>query len=124
MLIASPVFAQEATLSPSIVKGAEGLIERGLKDQVGLQFVEDLTTEIGPRLAGSDAEARARDWAVAELKALGFSNVRVDNFTIPFWSRVKESAHVVADRFGRPWWCLAVEDGDRHPYPFCGSRGS
>ncbi len=96
MLIASPVFAQEATLSPSIVKGAEGLIERGLKDQVGLQFVEDLTTEIGPRLAGSDAEARARDWAVAELKALGFSNVRVDNFTIPFWSRVKESAHVVS----------------------------
>ena len=26
-------------------------------------IVESLTTEVGPRLAGSEAEARARDWA-------------------------------------------------------------
>ena len=97
MLIGAPVNAQEAApLPPGVAKGAQTLMERGLRDQIGLQFVEDLTTEIGPRLAGSDAEARARDWAVAELKSLGFSNVRVDDFTIPFWSRVKESARVVS----------------------------
>lgn len=97
MLIAVPAFAQEAmTLPRGIAKNADTLMQRGLQDQVGLQFVEDLTTEVGPRLAGSDAEARARDWAVAELKSLGFSNVRVDDFTIPFWSRVKESARVVS----------------------------
>jgi len=33
---------------------------------------------------------------VAELKGLGFRNVRVDDFTIPFWSRVRESARVVS----------------------------
>jgi len=71
-------------------------MERGLADEVGLKFVEDLTTEIGPRLAGSEAEARARDWAVAELKELGFSKVAVEDFTIPFWSRVKERASVVS----------------------------
>jgi len=94
-----PGLAQAQTAAPlpdKIVRDAEKLIERGLADDVGLQFVEDLTTEIGPRLAGSEAEARARDWAVAELKTLGFKNVRVDDFTIPFWSRVRESARVVS----------------------------
>ena len=76
---------------------AAALAEAGLKDEVGLQFVEDLTTEIGARLAGSPKEKMARDWAVAELKALGFQNVRVEDFTIPYWSRVTESAEIVGD---------------------------
>lgn len=94
-----PGFAQAQTsagLPEDISSTTQTLIERGLADNVGLQFVEDLTTEIGPRLAGSDAEARARSWAVAELKALGFSNVRVDDFTIPYWSRVHETARIVS----------------------------
>ena len=91
-------FAQitPAEIPSDIARDANLLMQRGLEDDVGLKFVEDLTTEIGPRLAGSEAEARARDWAVAELKELGFSNVRVDDFTIPFWSRVRESAEVVS----------------------------
>lgn len=91
-----PGAAMAQTLPANIAKDANTLMQRGLVDNVGLQFVEDLTTQIGPRLAGSEAEARARDWAVAELKALGFSNVRVDDFTIPFWSRVRESARVMS----------------------------
>ena len=31
-------------------------------------MVESLVTEVGPRLAGSEAEARARDWAVRMLR--------------------------------------------------------
>jgi len=85
-----------AIVPEKIAKGADTLMQRGLADEVGLQFVEDLTTEIGPRLAGSEAEARARDWAVAELKGLGFSKVAVEDFTIPFWSRVRERASVVS----------------------------
>lgn len=97
LCVAGLSVAQEpAAMSNSVAKGADTLMQRGLSDDVGLQFVEDLTTEVGPRLAGSDAEARARDWAVAELKTLGFSNVRVDDFTIPFWSRVKENAQIVS----------------------------
>lgn len=85
-----------APIAPSVTKAADTLMARGLDDDVGLQFVEDLTTEIGPRLAGSEAEERARDWAVAELKALGFRNVEVEDFTIPFWSRVRERASIVS----------------------------
>lgn len=85
-----------AEIPSAVERDANLLMQRGLVDEVGLKFVEDLTTEIGPRLAGSEAEARARDWAVAELKELGFSNVRVDDFAIPFWSRIQESAVVVS----------------------------
>jgi carboxypeptidase Q len=44
---------------------------------LGYSIVEGLTTEVGQRLAGTEAEARARDWAVVRLKALGFANVHV-----------------------------------------------
>ena len=82
---------------PAVKEKAKGLIQAGLSDDVGLKFVEDLTTEIGPRLAGSEAEARARDWAVRELKSLGFRTVRIEEFTIPYWERVFESAEVTGE---------------------------
>lgn len=61
-----------------------------------LAIAEGLTTEIGPRLAGTEAEARARDWAVAKLKSLGFANVRVEPFEMPVWVRGAETAEIVA----------------------------
>ncbi|MEO0466244.1 MAG: M28 family peptidase [Pseudomonadota bacterium] len=92
-----PASAQAVTPIPEArLATAEALIDRALTgDEVGLQFVEDLTTEIGPRLAGSEAERRARDWSSRELSALGFDAVRVEGFDIPFWSRVVERATVV-----------------------------
>lgn len=60
------------------------------------EIVADLTTEIGPRLAGSDREAAAREWAAARLKALGFSNIRTEPFTINGWVRGAETARLIA----------------------------
>ena len=57
-------------------------------------IVADLTTEIGQRLDGSPREAAARDWAVTRLTALGFSNVRVEPFTITGFVRGAESARL------------------------------
>jgi hypothetical protein len=59
-------------------------------------MVESLVSEVGPRLAGSEAEARARDWAVAMLRANGFSNVRVESFSFPYWDAIREEAHIVS----------------------------
>jgi hypothetical protein len=59
-------------------------------------IVADLTTEIGPRLAGSEREAAARDWAVARLTRLGFQNVRIEPFTIDGWVRGEERARLLA----------------------------
>lgn len=66
-----------------------------LDDQVAWDIVEGLTTEVGQRLAGTDAEARARTWAVARLKALGFSNVRIEEYRMPVWVRGAETAEIL-----------------------------
>jgi carboxypeptidase Q len=59
-------------------------------------IVEGLTTEVGQRLAGTEAEARARSWAVTRLKALGFSNVRIETYDMPVWVRGIETAEIVS----------------------------
>lgn len=59
-------------------------------------IVADLTTEIGPRPAGSAQEAKARDWAVARLKVLGFVNVKNEPFTVRGYVRGTDKARLVA----------------------------
>ncbi len=89
--------AQEAAdLSPEIEATVNFLIEQAGNDEIGLDFVEDLTTEVGQRLAGSESEARARAWSAAALAELGFDEVRIEPFDIPFWSRKSESVAVIA----------------------------
>lgn len=65
-------------------------------DDAAWRFVEGLTTEIGPRPAGTAQEARARDWAVDSLKALGFSQVRAEPYVMPVWQRDKDEAEVIS----------------------------
>jgi len=92
----SPATAQQAdVLDPAIRAEAEALMAAGLKDDVGLEFTESLTTEIGPRLAGSDAEWRARQWAMIKLKDLNFQQAYIEDFNLPYWERVSDSASVV-----------------------------
>jgi carboxypeptidase Q len=66
------------------------------KTDIAYDIVEGLTTEVGPRLAGTEAEARARDWSVKKLKALGFSNVRIETYDMPVWVRGVETAEIVS----------------------------
>ncbi|USI75072.1 M20/M25/M40 family metallo-hydrolase [Sphingomonas morindae] len=72
------------------------LRDAALNDTLAWDLVEGLTTEIGPRMDGSAAEARARDWAVARLTALGFRNVHVEAYDLPVWTRGAESAAVIS----------------------------
>src|SRR5947209_11168756 len=65
-------------------------------DHYAWDVVEGLTTEVGQRLAATEAEARARDWAVRRLRAMGFANVHVEPFTMPVWTRGAESAEIVS----------------------------
>jgi len=58
--------------------------------------VQSLSTEVGPRLAGTPREAAARDWAVRWLKDLKFSRVAVEPFTIRGWVREREEATIVS----------------------------
>ncbi|WP_265562794.1 M28 family peptidase [Sphingomicrobium arenosum] len=67
-----------------------------LGDTLAYEILADLTTEVGPRLGGTPAEARARAWSVERLTSLGFSNVRVEEFTMPTWVRGEEEARLIA----------------------------
>ena len=87
--LAFPAFAQN-------LNQVERLRDAALKDEVAYDIVEALTTEVGPRPAGTEAEARAREWAVRRLKALGFANVRIEPYDMPVWVRGEERAEIVA----------------------------
>lgn len=88
--LALPLPAAAQTMDPAQMRDA------ALKDDYAWDITEGLTTEIGPRLAGTEAEARARDWAVKKLVALGFKNVRIEPFRMPVWVRGEETAEIIA----------------------------
>jgi Zn-dependent M28 family amino/carboxypeptidase len=73
-----------------------GLIKAAKTAGYGYAITESLTTEIGPRLAGTPEEAAARDWAVEKFKEIGLQNVRIEEFTIPGWIRGVETASIVS----------------------------
>ena len=99
ILLAAPLFAQPAAPPPPPVTVApwiHALRDDALaNDHYAWDITEGLTTEVGQRMAGTAAEARARAWSVARLKAMGFSNVRVETFDMPVWVRGPESAEIV-----------------------------
>ncbi|MCM8556829.1 M28 family peptidase [Sphingomicrobium sediminis] len=87
--------AQPAAM-PTVDPMVAELRDAALEDELAWELLEGLTTEVGPRLAGTEAEARARDWAVEHLTELGFANVRVEEFTMPTWVRGEEKAEIIA----------------------------
>jgi carboxypeptidase Q len=77
------------------------LQQKAMGDDTAYSIVEDLTTEIGPRLAGTEREAAARAWAVERLKAMGFANVRIEPFEMKTWVRGIETAEVTTPYTGK-----------------------
>lgn len=75
---------------------AHVLRDAALGDTLAYELTGAIGTELGPRLAGTPAEARARDWAVAKLRSLGFPEVRVEPFEVPVWVRGAEQAEIVS----------------------------
>lgn len=101
LLAAAPASAQQsvATLPPPLLVDPKVAALRDdalANDRYAWDITEGLTTEVGQRLAATEAEARARDWAVKRLRALGFANVHIEPFTMPVWTRGAESAEIVS----------------------------
>ncbi|HET7086938.1 MAG TPA: M28 family peptidase [Rhizomicrobium sp.] len=89
-------FAFAASAAAADSQKAAQLRDKGLGDNTAWQLLESLTTEIGPRPAGSPAAARARDWGLAQLTALGFSNVHAEAFAKKAWLRDAEAGEVIS----------------------------
>ena len=93
-LIASASAAQP--ISRESLAHAEMLRAQAMAGSSAMAIVTSLTTEVGPRLAGSEAEARARAWAVDMLAEKGFANVRNELFEMDAWERHEEGAEILA----------------------------
>ena len=92
-LLAATSSAALAAAPPPLAARADAALEG---DTLAYDFVEGLTTEIGPRMAGTQAERNAREWAVRWLKANRFQNVRIEPYAMDTWVRGEERAEVVA----------------------------
>ena len=88
LAVAAPALAAEPADTAAILR------DKALTDTTAWTVLEDLTTNIGPRLVGSPGMARAKDWAVRTLTDMGFTNVKVEEFAKPSWTRGAESASI------------------------------
>ncbi|MEA3012414.1 MAG: carboxypeptidase [Sphingomonadales bacterium] len=112
LAVALPSFA---FAQPPIGDQAAALRDAALRgDTLAWEIVEGLTTEVGPRQAGTEAEARARDWAVRRLTELGFANVHVEPFEMPVWMRGEERAEIVSP-FPQPLVVTALGNSGATP---------
>ena len=96
LLLAGGIASAATTIPATAVKTAEQLRDQALHDGTAMAVVTSLTTEVGPRLAGSGADLRARQWALAKFRELGFDKVYSEPVTFPRWQRRSESGAIVA----------------------------
>lgn len=101
---ASAPGAPTAPYSASDLVTAAALRDSAARDNEAYRLVESLTTEVGPRLSGSDGDRAAVAWAVRELKRLGFAHVTAQPVMVPHWIRGVASAEVL----GQPGHDLVV----------------
>ncbi len=88
--------AATPSLDDKDIKIAEQLRDEALKSSKGYAIVESLTTEVGPRMAGTPGDAAAVAWGEAKLKELGFDKVWKEPVTFPTWKRGVETAEVIS----------------------------
>lgn len=77
------------------INTANEIKQQALKSDLAFELVESLTTEVGPRMAGTAKDLEAVKWAQAKFEALGFDKVWQEPVSFPAWFRYSESASIV-----------------------------
>ena len=90
------VIGQESVLTEEISTEAHKIAERTLSSSLTEEIITSLTTEIGHRLAGTEDDRRAREWAKAKMLDMGFDRVWEEPVTIPLWERGTANLRMVA----------------------------
>lgn len=88
--------ASEPQFSKEIADKAAWVRDHAAGDNQSMAILESLTTEIGPRMAGTEADARAVVWAQNKFRSLGFDKVWLEPVTFPTWKRGGETAEVIS----------------------------
>ena len=89
-------FADDSLFDQKTLAKAATLRDGALQKNEAYALLESLTTEIGPRMAGSPADAKAVAWAEQKFKSLGYDTVTLQPVTFPVWQRGHENAEVLS----------------------------
>ena len=105
-LMAANVFAAASDPSESVdhsivpakIENAAILLrERALLDNLSVDIVESLTTEVGPRRIGTDGDKRVIAWAQAKFRELGFDRVWTEEVDLDRgWIRGEAKAEILS----------------------------
>jgi hypothetical protein len=66
-----------------------------LTSDLSYKLLESLTTEVGPRLPGTENDKKAVAWAQEKFNELGFDKVWLEEATFPEWRRFSESGKIL-----------------------------
>ncbi len=96
LISSSYVIAQPKLLTEKELKQVETVRQTAMNSNLGYEILESLTTEVGPRMAGTPQDTLAVNWAVDKFKELGFDKVWKEPVTYDTWVRGVETAEVIA----------------------------
>ena len=74
------------------------LQKTALSDDTAWALLSSLTTDVGPRAAGTLGDAMAVAWADQKFRELGYDRVWSERVEFPYWQRRSESARIVLPR--------------------------
>ncbi len=84
-------------ISSEIADNAVLLRERALLDNLSVDIVESLTTEVGPRRIGTDGDKRVIEWSQAKFRELGFDRVWTEEVILDRgWTRGEARAEILS----------------------------
>jgi len=92
-----PLEIDYSIISKTITNNAIALRERALSDNLSVDIVESLTTEVGPRRMGTDGDQRAISWALEKFKELGFDRFWIEEVLLDRgWVRGEAKAEILS----------------------------
>jgi len=97
LVLAAPIGGLAATTDTTETTVA-GLQAVALQDDLAWDLLASLTTDVGPRMAGSPGDAAAVAWAQERMHELGFDRVWLEPVEFPLWQRRSEAAAIVSPR--------------------------
>jgi len=92
----APQTAVSGPIPVATIETAIQLRDAALESDLAWQIVEDLTTEVGPRMPGTEADLRGVEWMKQRFEDLGFDRVYLEPVSYPLWERHHESARVIS----------------------------
>ena len=92
-----PLEIDHSIIPEDLANQAIQIRESALQDNLSVDIVESLTTEVGARRVGTPGDQRAVAWALAKFEELGFDRAWTEEIVIDHgWIRGEAHAEVIA----------------------------